>query len=72
MCLDGSVILDILGAGIGGVAGDDGGIGVDGADRLIRLIDADPWLRVRDGASSIDRTIVAIVVVLSLLCGHVL
>lgn len=69
MCLDGSVFLDVLGAGIGGV---DGGIGVDGADLLVRLIDADAWLRVRDGASSIDRTIVAIVVVLSLLCGHVL
>jgi len=68
--LDGSVFLDILGAGTGGIG--DGGIGVDGADRLIRLIDADDWLRVKDGASSIDWTIVAIVVVLSLLCGHVL
>lgn len=67
MCLDGSVFLGVLGAGIGGV-GD--GIGVAGAD-LVRLTDAD-WLRVSDGASSIDRTIVAIVVVLSLLCGHVL
>ena len=71
MCLDGSVFLDILGAGTGGVVG-DGGIGVDGADRLTRLIDADDWLRVKDGVSSIDRTIVAIVAVLSLLCGHVL
>lgn len=62
--------MDILGAGTGGIG--DGGIGVDGVDRLIRLIDADDWLRVKDGASSIDRTIVAIVVVLSLLCGHVL
>lgn len=69
MCLDGSIFLDILGAGIGGVVG-DGGIGVDGADRLIRSID--PWLRVKDGVSSTDRTIVAIVAVLSLLCGHVL
>lgn len=61
--------MGVLGAGIGGVVG-DGGIGVDGADRLIRL--TDPWLRVRDGVSSIDLTIVAIVAVLSLLCGHVL
>jgi len=69
--LDRSVFLDILGAGTGGVV-DDGGIGVDSADRLIRPIDVDAWLKVRDGAFFIDRTIVAIVVVLSLLCGHVL
>lgn len=73
MCLDGSVFLQVLGAGIGGIIGDDG-IGVDGADRVIRLIDADAWLlRVSDGgASSIERIIVAIVAVLSLRCGHVL
>lgn len=57
--------------GGGGVVGDSGGkIGVDGADRLNKLTDADAWLKVRDGASSIDRKIVAIVVVLSVLCGH--
>jgi len=70
--LDGSVFLDVLGAGIGGVVG-DGGVGVDGADRLVRLADVDAWLRVSEGASSIERTIVAIVVVLSVRrCGHVL
>jgi hypothetical protein len=70
--LDGSVFLDVLGAGIGGVVG-DGGIGVDGADRLVRLVDVDAWLRVSEGTSSIERTIVAIVVVLSVRrCGHVL
>lgn len=78
MCLDGSVFL-VLGAGIGGIAVvGDGGTGVDGADRLAKLTDADAdadadaWLSVSDGTSSIERTIVAIVVVLSLRCGHVL